>query len=482
MLGTVQRERDIFERKLTVVTAVREFMGSLLQTTEADSFPDQNITFRGVLDKADLLLHYAPPADAETRAQVALELARINLLLGRYSQAAQQISASQKALAPSTEQFKRMRFEAALLAMQLQALQKITPETEVLAHRLRQELMVEFGASDPLAYLASGLLGDILYAQGKTKEASILYREVLTAPITHLDSSVRTTAFTHLAETLMAKGDSNDALKLLNSQQVLLEKHYGDHHPATLSALYQLAITEQARGEVGAALDLYNRVAVGRGKVLGATHVDTVAALKKQAALLIQTGQYNQAETLLSSLLTTLEQSQTPVYSFTPTLVNLLVDALEHQEKFTAAENILQRAIANQSETQSASPEAFDIRHRFALLLMKKGDLAEAENIFLETLDAVSEKFGTDHPLIWSIGNSYGECLLRLKRLQQAEMLLLRTHEGLKKLYGPNHDLLVKARARLADLYTASNQTERADKWKRPPPNLPRSESGKKTD
>ena len=70
------------------------------------------------------------------------------------------------------------------------------------------------------------------------------------------------------------------------------------------------------------------------------------------------------------------------------------------------------------------------------------------------------------------IANQYGECLLRLGRFDEAEPLLIKTQTALFKALGPKHELVTKARSRLADLYDAMKQPERAAPWRAPPPEI----------
>jgi tetratricopeptide (TPR) repeat protein len=307
--------------------------------------------------------------------------------------------------------------------------------------------------------------------QSKFDEAIEQYRAVLNTPLDRVpaDHREREAALANLAVALRGSGDIKGAVTVLTAMEKDLNQRRGPDHPSTLSVTNNLAIALQNSGEPERALALYDRAYEGRSKVLGPSHPDTLTVQQNRATVLVQTGKSAEAEPILRQLLKTLLESRQKNHPAVLVAMNSLAYALEDLGRLDEAEQIFRDTLVIQIEARTAHAETFGTRNNLAMLLMKKNDLAAAEQEFISVLDLASEHLGPEHPYVLIFANNYGECLTHMHRFKEAEALLLRTQSALAKALGPGHDRVLKARARLAALYDSMQQPDRSAEWRQPP-------------
>lgn len=464
--------REAAERSAAIANSVRGFMNEMFQAAMPESALGREVSVREVVDQASLRLQNAPPEDPVVAAESGLALGAVNLALGRFDQAGSLVDGAIQLLTAQGTSAEKERFEAQILRLQITAAREADAAAEQGARDLVQEIQHSQGARSMLSLEASTLLADILLRQSKFKEAIDGYHQVLGAPLDVLpdDHRVREGALANLAVALRGSGDLPAAIAVLTALEQQVSRRRGPEHPATLSVLNNLAIAVQNSGDRESALALYDRAYAGRSKVLGASHPDTLNVLQNRATLLIESGKPAEAEPVLRQLLATLVETRQKNHPAVLVAMNSLAYALEDLGKLDEAETLYRETLAIQTESKSTYSESFSTRNNLAMLLMRQGDLVNAEREFITVLDATTETLGAEHPYVNIFGNNYGECLTRLGRYADAERMLLNTHARLAKALPPGHGRLVKARARLAELYDAMKQPERAADWRRPPP------------
>ena len=405
-------------------------------------------------------------------AESALALGHVNLSLGRIDQAKVLADSAIKTLATQGKSADLSRFEAEILGLKVRAAKEADAQAEEGARALVQQIRDRLGDESPIYYEASNLLGDILLRQSKFKEAIAQYRQVLDTPPEKLplDNTARETARGNLPVALRGSGDIAGTIAVLTDFEKELTQRRGAEHPFTLSVVNNLAIALQNNGQRDEALALYDRAYAGRVKVLGSAHPDTLNVLQNRATLLIQTGKPAEAEPVLRDLLVTLRETRQKNHPAVLVAMNSLAYALEDLDRLDDAEQIYRDTLAIQTESQTTYSESFSTRNNLAMLLMRKGDLKGAEKEFVTALDATSQHLGAEHPYVMIFANNYGALLTQLGRHVEAERLLLNTHAQMNKSLGPAHPRVVTARERLAALYDAMKNSERAADWRRTPP------------
>jgi eukaryotic-like serine/threonine-protein kinase len=473
-LNAAWREREarrVAEQSAATSTAVQQFMNAMFEAAMPESALGREVTVREVVDQASLRLQFAPPDDPLVAAEAGVALAQVNLMLGRIDQAQQLVNTAGETLDHLGERGQDARIDAAIQSLQIRAARAADADAEQGARDLVAEIRQKHGAQDPRGFEASNLLGDILLRQSKFKEAIEQYEQALDAPLSALpaDHRERESALANIAVALRGMGDLKSAITVLTELEKGMSARRGPEHPLTLSVVNNLALALQNSGEAARALALYDRAYAGRSKVLGTSHPDTLNVLQNRATLLIQTDKAAQAEPILRQLLKTLTETRQKNHPAVLVAMNSLAYALEDLNRLDEAETLYRDNLAIQLEANTAHSEAFSTRNNLAMLLMRKNDLKAAEAEFIAVLDMATEHLGPEHPYVLIFANNYGECLTRMRRFAEAEPLLLNTQSALLKSLGPKHDRVLKARVRLADLYDAMQQPERAAPWRGEP-------------
>ena len=463
--------RQSAERSAAVSASVRQFMDDMFLAAMPESALGREVSVREVVDQASLLLQHSPPRDPMVAAESAISLASVNLALGRFEQAQLLVDQARRSLDGLGAEASTARIDAAILDIKVRNARGSDDKVERSARDLAAEMDRNQGGGDPRVFEAGNLLGEILMRQSKFPEAIEQFRRVLAAPIEQLpaDHPARETALSNMAVALRGSGDLKGAAQALTALEKDLSARHGADHPSTLSVVNNLAIVEQNAGDAERALALYDRAYEGRSRVLGPDHPDTLNVLQNRATLLIQAGKAAEAEPQLQQLLATLKQTRQPDHPAVLVAMNSLAYALEDLGRLDQAEQIYRDTLAIQIEAKSAHSETFGTRNNLAMLLMRKGDLAGAEREFIQVIGLASENLGAEHPYVMIFSNNYGECLTLMHRYADAEPLLLRTQAALSKLMGADNPRVLKARARLADLYDRMRRPESAAEWRQAP-------------
>lgn len=473
-LNAAWREREArqaAERSAAISASVQQFTHDMFEAAAPESALGREVSVREVVDQASLRLQHSPPADPLVAGEAGIALARVNFALGRLDQARVLINAAGTQFDRLGAEAQAQAIAAAILSLKVRTAREADAGAEQETRDLLALISEKLGPHDALGLEASNLLGEILMRQSKFGEAIAQYQSVLNTPFDQvpIDHREREAALANLAVALRGSGDLKGAVTVMTAMEKDLRLRRGADHPSTLSVANNLAIALQNSGEPERALALYNRAYDGRSKVLGPSHPDTLNVLQNRATLLIQTGQSAAAEPVLQELLKTLLETRQRNHPAALVAMNSLAFALENLERLDEAEQLYRDTLAIQIESKSAHSETFGTRNNLAMLLMKKGDLAAAEQEFIGVLDLASEHLGAEHPYVLVFANNYGECLTQMRRFKEAEPLLLRTQTALLKVFGAQHDRVLKARARLADLYAAMQLPERAADWRVPP-------------
>ncbi len=469
-----QHARHAAERERAIAAEVAQFVNEMFNGAAAESSQRTLTTAADMLDRADKRLQLAPPKDPRLAAAIGMALARIALAMGQHELAQKLVNAAGKTLDGLDANAQIARIEAAILSLQIRLSRAVDAGVEQSARDLIAEIGRQRGRSNSQEYEARNLLGYVLFRQGKFQEAIAEFEKILDAPVSRLpiDDRQRERAFLSVAQALQAKGDLVSAIKVLTQLEEDLGKRHGENDPETLDVVSALAAALGEKGEYDSALKLYDRAYAGRSQLLGPAHPGALVERYNRAVLLVQAARSAEAEPVLRSLLAQLTENGSANAPEVTGTMSLLAHALEQIGRVDEAAPMFRDVLARETSAGMDIDATFDTRAMLADSLLRKGDLTAAEKEYIALLDAASEKRGVDDTNVLMIANAYGECLLRLGRFDEAEPLLIKTQTALFKALGPKHELVAKARSRLADLYVAMKQPERAAPWRAPPPEI----------
>jgi tetratricopeptide (TPR) repeat protein len=132
---------------------------------------------------------------------------------------------------------------------------------------------------------------------------------------------------------------------------------------------------------------------------------------------------------------------------------NVLAYGLEDQGDLEGAERLLRGILAAQEKMGGpGAPDTFAPRNNLAMLLMKRGQLADALAQFDLLATQVRARLGADHPFAAIFDSNRGDCLARMGRLEEARRVLEGSHARLEARFGAAHERTRTAAARLADV------------------------------
>ncbi len=132
---------------------------------------------------------------------------------------------------------------------------------------------------------------------------------------------------------------------------------------------------------------------------------------------------------------------------------NVLAYGLEDQGDLEGAERLLRGILAAQEKMGGpGAPDTFAPRNNLAMLLMKRGHLADALAQFDLLATQVRARLGADHPFAAIFDSNRGDCLARMGRLEEARRVLEGSHARLEARFGAAHERTRTAAARLADV------------------------------
>jgi len=148
----------------------------------------------------------------------------------------------------------------------------------------------------------------------------------------------------------------------------------------------------------------------------------------------------------------------------TSRLMNQLGLLFKQQIRFSDAENLYRRAIANDEKNFGAEHPNVAIRlNNLAALLHVTNRLSEAEPMMRRALAIDEKSFGTEHPKFANRLNNLAQLLQDTNRLSEAEPMMARVVSIFEKALGPDHPQVAVALNNLAQLLKATNRLSDAE-------------------
>jgi eukaryotic-like serine/threonine-protein kinase len=288
---------------------------------------------------------------------------------------------------------------------------------------------------------------------------------------THGDDHPETLKFMHnlaglyLNQLEYAKAESLYIKTLKGRRRAL-----GEEDPATLKSMNDLAVVYGRQGEYAKAEPLYVKGLEISRRVHGEEHPETLITQGNLATLYRLQGQFAKADPLL---LKTLEVRRRVLpEGHIDTLINIgdLVSLYQTQKQYAKADPLCREAVeAARKRYWAESPELSGALANYGLNLLYTEKYADAEPVLRECLK-IREAKQADDPRTFSTKSMLGGALLGQKKYADAEPLLLKGYEGMKereaKIPAEGKVRLQEAAARLADLYDATGQPEKAKEWR----------------
>lgn len=359
-----------------------------------------------------------------------------------------------------------------------------------------------FDVSNPFS--TSPVRGDTLTARTiLARGASRIEHELAQQPL--VQAEMRNTighVYRNLA--LLDEADSLMSAALEQRRQLL-----GSHHPSVATSLSDLGQLRQNQGDYPAAESLQRAALDMQMPLLGPNHPDVAnTQYHLGVAMSWQGTNLEEAESLLRQALATQTEYYGSNHATVAYTLNSLGNLLTDQERHDEAADVHAQTLAirrallepthpsiaislnnlaftrrNQARYSEAEPlyrEALEILraqlgeahlyvavglNNLADVLAKQEKHAEAVPFFSDALPIFAALDQEGHALEAVIKSNLAASLTVLEQYAKAELLLLAAEQRLDETFGPDHAFSQRAHERLAALYTAWGQPEKAAPW-----------------
>jgi serine/threonine protein kinase len=303
-----------------------------------------------------------------------------------------------------------------------------------------------------------GWLGLALVYQDKPTEGEVIARKAVELqrklhPDGNADLGV---ALYSLGMNLVAKGDAKSAEPHLEQAVDLIGKHLGKNHGYYLATLTALALAREKSGNIDGAEMVYRRaIAAGQG-VEQRYLIFLAQATGYCGSLLINKGEYAEAETMLNQSESLYREVLGDSNSSVPAIQTSLGRLYFVKGDYIRAETQYRKALEQ-------LPNFFPREHflpvstkgALGLTLTRLGNAAEGEPLLREALEIRKSVLPKENYMIPFTESALGECLLVQKRFAEAEPLLVDGLNGMKAKLGATDPRVIEGQQRLDQLKKA---------------------------
>jgi serine/threonine protein kinase len=353
-----------------------------------------------------------------------------------------------------------------------------------LLERALEAFKAKLGPDHPDTLTSLNNLAAAYRANGQVKKALPLFEQALQGYKAKLgpDHPNTLASLNNLAGADRDVGQAAKAVPLLEQALEMQKVKLGADHPDTLSTLNNLALAYQAAGRAATAMPLLEQALEGCKAKLGPDHPKTLTSLNNLAMAYVDTGEAAKAVPLLEQALQGRKAKLGPDHPDTLTSLNKLATAYQEAGQPERAEPLLRQLLERlQKKDGPQAQSAAALLAGLGLNLLQQKKYDQAEQVLRECL-AIREKQLPDSWLTFNTRSMVGGALLGQKEYADAEPLLIEGYEGLLKLQAQippqGRPRLDEARARLVELYEATGEKEKAEKYRNKAKSAPPSPDG----
>jgi tetratricopeptide (TPR) repeat protein len=311
--------------------------------------------------------------------------------------------------------------------------------------------------------IADFLENDVLGSAKKAKVGEATLSYVLNAASKRLDDKfkdkplIEASLHRKLAITWRWIGETDESEKHSLRAIDIYKEHYGEEHPATLSAMVDLGYIYEDQGRYRDMEYLWTRIlAIEEHKRIV---VGQINARNGLGAACLYVGKYEHAARVLETALELEEawyEKGSKSLKISPYVKGNLARVYTAQGRYKEAERLFTQTRDN--EWPAISPRAL------AILYREQGRYNDAETLFARYLEDLRQNRGVEH--FWTVWcmDSFAHLYIDQDRYEEAETLLDEALPIARRRMCPNHPVtldLVNARA---ELYTKQKKYDQAEK------------------
>jgi tetratricopeptide (TPR) repeat protein len=306
--------------------------------------------------------------------------------------------------------------------------------------------------------------GLFLKARGDIDEAEKLLRRGLEInKVTYGDSHDNVAiSLNNLASTLQDKGWLFEAEPLFMEALKIDEKRKGRRHADVARDLFNLGQLFQAMGRENDVEALYHRSLLINVKNFGRNHVNVAIILNSLGQLYEQNDQGADAEALYRRALAIDENHYGSKHPYVARDMEAIAKLLVSFDRHAEAEPLFRKVLLIDERTLGPDhPDvAANLNNLAVLLEENRGDYVQSEKLKRRALRIDELCYGPNHPNVARDLNNLALLLRATDRLKEAEPAMRRVIDIFEKSLGPDHQNVATTLNNLADLL---RETERFD-------------------
>ncbi|HEX5786851.1 MAG TPA: serine/threonine-protein kinase [Woeseiaceae bacterium] len=320
----------------------------------------------------------------------------------------------------------------------------------------------------PAVVAARLALGQALRERGVHDEAIAILEDAATRQLASNALPIdQAEALTALAAAFYSAGRYDEAR---STYEDVLERHRaitGGAHPLVAGDIASLAAIEQDLGFYDRSEALAREALAINESYYGADSVHTADNLTSLGRALLYQEKYEEAGIALERALSVQEAALGPSHPMVAEAVNELGNILAMQDRFgEAARNFQRSADIYRSVHGDGHYFVAIALSNVAYMNMKQGFYPEAEALFRSVIALFEESLGADNVNTGIARIKLGRTLRLAGRLPDAESESLAGYEILAKQANPSISFLRAARDDLVLIYEATNQPEKAARFR----------------
>ncbi len=461
--------RDRAETESVKSAHVSEFLVGLFGISDPERSRGAQVTARELLDEGARKIGESLGDQPEARATLMETMGRAYVGLGLFESARplleESLEARRRALGPDHPD----------VATGLQALGELMYEMgeyEKAAEITRESLALNsrlHGEQSEQVALNLNDLGWLLYDRGEYDEAEALHRRALSIRrrMHRGDSADVAESLNNLGSALAEKGDREGGERLMSEALAMRRRLFGETHPLVAYTLNNLAVVLEMRGELERAEASYREALTVDRRLYGDEHPDLATGQINLARLLRRRGKLDEAEALAREAVAIDRRFRGEDHPFVAYGLHQLGDVQRARGDLHAAEASYVESIA--IYRRKVSPGDLSLAgplESYGALLLERGRADAAEPLLKESLGLRRAALRPPHETLAATEGTLGDCLGRLRRFHEAEALLLQSHASLRDLFRDEDRRTQEAIRRLAALYDAWGEPEKAAAWK----------------
>ena len=272
-----------------------------------------------------------------------------------------------------------------------------------------------------------------------------------------VEASVRQT----IGDTYIRLGLFEPAERHITAALKILRTKFGDDHPSTLTLFNSEAELLVERGQYNEADPIHRRILDLRQRLLGADHPETLTSMNNLAALQDLRGQDDEAERLYKQVLDIVRLKHGDADPKTLASTSNLAGLYTARGDYDAAEPIYLRILEIECTNQGEDhPDTLSTMHALALLYRFQGKFDKSEELYRRVLHLRREKLEPDNPSTLMSMSNLAVLLSARGQTEEAGKLYQQVFELRQKKLGEFHPDTATSMVNLA---TAHMDMDRLD-------------------